>query len=117
MRPGRLDRLIYLGISGEREHQANIIKALTRKFPLSQDFSLARVVDQCKPNFTGADMYALCSDAMLRAIKRCVDGQDPTVKPIVTTDDFEQAIAQLHPSVSLKELERYNTLAQQYATK
>ena len=31
LRPGRFDKLLYLGVSGDKESQLNILKALTRK--------------------------------------------------------------------------------------
>lgn len=38
--PGRLDRLIYLGIAEDRESQFKIVEALTRKFNLSAQVNL-----------------------------------------------------------------------------
>jgi peroxin-6 len=38
--PGRLDRLIYLGVSEDRESQLKIVQALTRKFNLAADVDL-----------------------------------------------------------------------------
>lgn len=41
LRPGRFDRLVYMGISQERGGQAKILRALTRKYhflPLKLDF-------------------------------------------------------------------------------
>lgn len=35
LRPGRFDRLVYLGISEDRESQLKILKALTRKYVCS----------------------------------------------------------------------------------
>lgn len=49
-----------------------VLKALTRKFKLHDDVSLNSVAERCPPNFTGADMYALCADAWFHAAKRQV---------------------------------------------
>ncbi|KAJ1977437.1 peroxisomal assembly protein [Dimargaris verticillata] len=73
LRPGRFDKLIYLGISESHADQHNILQALTRKFQLAPDLELAQVAEQCPFNYTGADFYALCSDAMLKAMLRQVD--------------------------------------------
>ncbi|KAJ1982358.1 peroxisomal assembly protein [Dimargaris xerosporica] len=73
LRPGRFDKLIYLGISESHADQQNILQALTRKFLLAPDLELAQVAEQCPFNYTGADFYALCSDAMLKAMLRQVD--------------------------------------------
>lgn len=49
-----------------------VLKALTRKFKLKEDISLLSIAKRCPPNFTGADMYALCADAWFHAAKRKV---------------------------------------------
>jgi len=78
-RPGRLDRLVYLGVSSTRDAQLKIVQALTRKFHLAKGVDLRKVVDKCSFNFTGADFYALCSDAMLYAVKRKIATVDQLV--------------------------------------
>jgi len=70
LRPGRFDHMLYLGVSDTHEAQLNILHALTRKFRLDPSLELSRVADQCPFNYTGADLYALCSDAMLKAMSR-----------------------------------------------
>lgn len=50
--------------------------------------SLASVLDCCPPQLTGADLYALCSDAMTAALKRRVrdlEEGEPTRQPQVGT--------------------------------
>lgn len=49
-----------------------VLKALTRKFKLHENVSLFSIAKKCPPNFTGADMYALCADAWFHAAKRKV---------------------------------------------
>ncbi|GAA6020420.1 hypothetical protein JCM10207_002101 [Rhodosporidiobolus poonsookiae] len=70
LRPGRFDRMLYLGVSDTHSAQLKIIQALTRKFKLAPEMDLARVAEKCPFNYTGADFYALCSDAMLKAMTR-----------------------------------------------
>ncbi|KAL0562606.1 peroxisomal assembly protein, partial [Marasmius crinis-equi] len=70
LRPGRFDRMLYLGVSQTHEAQVNIMEALTRKFRLHPDLDLKKVAEQCTFNYTGADFYALCSDALLNAMSR-----------------------------------------------
>lgn len=40
LRPGRFDKMLYLGISDTDKKQANIIKALTRKFTLESGIDI-----------------------------------------------------------------------------
>ncbi|GAA5985229.1 hypothetical protein JCM11641_003639 [Rhodosporidiobolus odoratus] len=70
LRPGRFDRMLYLGVSDTHSAQLKILQALTRKFRLAPETDLAQVAERCPFNYTGADFYALCSDAMLKAMTR-----------------------------------------------
>jgi peroxin-6 len=68
-----------LGVSDTHEAQLHIIEALTRKFRLSSDLDLKAVAEKCPFNYTGADFYALCSDAMLKAMVRQIDQVDTKI--------------------------------------
>ena len=43
---------------------------MTRKFSLGVDVDLALTSRKCAPQLTGADLYALCADAWMEALKR-----------------------------------------------
>ncbi|KAJ4372280.1 peroxisomal assembly protein [Neocucurbitaria cava] len=133
LRPGRFDKMLYLGVSDTHEKQQTILEALTRKFTLHPDLSLQRVSQGLPFTYTGADMYALCSDAMLKAITRQARAVDEKVKAynnthtptitiayffdhlateedtavMVTEQDFVEAHRELVPSVSADELRHY----------
>lgn len=62
--------MLYLGVSETHEAQLDILQALTRKFRLHNTLDLRQVAERCPFNYTGADFYALCSDAMLNAMSR-----------------------------------------------
>ncbi|PBP17456.1 Peroxisomal biogenesis factor 6 [Diplocarpon rosae] len=70
LRPGRFDKMLYLGVSDTHEKQLTIMEALTRKFTLHPTLSLPRIASRLPFTYTGADFYALCSDAMLKAVTR-----------------------------------------------
>ncbi|KAI0043551.1 AAA-domain-containing protein [Auriscalpium vulgare] len=70
LRPGRFDRMLYLGVSDTDLAQLKILQALTRKFRLDPELDLMTIAQLCPFNFTGADFYALCSDALLKAMTR-----------------------------------------------
>ena len=46
------------------------------RFHMSPDCRLENVVERCSYNVTGADFYALCSDAVLNAIARTIAHTD-----------------------------------------
>lgn len=133
LRPGRFDKLLYLGIPDTNEKQCNILRALTRKFELDDEVDLMAMADKCPFNYTGADFYALCSDAMLNAMIRTAAEIDQKlleynhshsdsltlkhwfdkvatpqdVKVKVAMTDFLKAQRELTSSVSDEELSHY----------
>ncbi|KAG2181260.1 hypothetical protein INT43_008843 [Umbelopsis isabellina] len=146
LRPGRFDKLLYLGVSQDHQQQLKIIEALTRKFRLHPDLNLANVAEKCPFHYTGADFYALCSDAMLKAMTRVADTIEQKVKEYnesaehepksitaqyylahlatpedilvqVTEQDFIKALEELIPSVSASELEHYKTVRERFEKK
>ncbi|CDO94186.1 unnamed protein product [Kluyveromyces dobzhanskii CBS 2104] len=136
LRPGRFDKMLYLGISDTDEKQANIIKALTRKFTLEPEINVLDIAKKCAFNYTGADFYALCSDALLNAMTRVASevnekleeykmknkvdislrywfdkvATESDLKVLVKLQDFELAQQNLIPSVSEDELRHYLNL-------
>ncbi|OAA80062.1 peroxisomal biogenesis factor 6 [Akanthomyces lecanii RCEF 1005] len=82
LRPGRFDKMLYLGVSDTHDKQRTILEALTRKFTLHPSVSLANVAQQLPFTYTGADFYALCSDAMLKAVTRQATAVDAKVRAL-----------------------------------
>lgn len=71
--------MLYLGVSDNHESQRKIIEALTRKFKLDPDIDLHKLAEACPFNYTGADFYALCSDALLKAMARKAEETDARI--------------------------------------
>ncbi|KAK4150351.1 hypothetical protein C8A00DRAFT_18096 [Chaetomidium leptoderma] len=90
LRPGRFDKMLYLGVSDTHDKQLTIMEALTRKFTLHPTVSLRAVSERLPFTYTGADFYALCSDAMLKAVTRQASLVDAKIKAInnAATDPF-----------------------------
>ncbi|KAI9798981.1 MAG: peroxisomal assembly protein [Piccolia ochrophora] len=137
LRPGRFDKMLYLGVADTHAKQLTILEALTRKFLMHPDLSLRRVADALPFTYTGADLYALGSDAMLKAITRQALAVDEKIKRLphgpvttayyfdhfatkedltvmVTEDDFSAAQRELVGSVSAKELEHYDRVRKSF---
>ena len=94
LRPGRFDKMLYLGISDTHDKQLAIIEALTHTFNLHPEMSLRRVAESLPFTYTGADLYALCSDAMLKAITRQANAVNAKIKarpgkPVTTAYFFD----------------------------
>ena len=144
LRPGRFDRLIYLGISSDREAQMKILKAITRKYVHEDDVDFDQLLEQCGDRFTGADFAGLCSGAMAFALKRRVQalqddiakrnenivedykkwtprklltelGEDDLVVK-VSMVDYLKSLETTVPSVSAEELEHYEQLRQKFSS-
>ncbi|XP_062405100.1 peroxisomal ATPase PEX6 [Sardina pilchardus] len=122
LRPGRFDKLVYVGINDNKDSQLQVLKAITRKFSLEPGVSLADVVARCPPQMTGADLYALCSDAMMAAVKRKIQGISEGLEAedgdlLLSAEDFQQALCNAQPSVSEQELLKYKLLQQKLTAK
>uniref|UniRef100_A0A4W4HHW5 Peroxisomal ATPase PEX6 n=1 Tax=Electrophorus electricus TaxID=8005 RepID=A0A4W4HHW5_ELEEL len=122
LRPGRFDRLVYVGIGEDRESQLQILRAIVRKFKVEPGVSLSEIVDRCPLHLTGADLYALCSDAMTSAVKRKIlliseglDSEDSELT--LCAEDFSYALDILQPSVSEQELQKYKLIQQKFTAK
>ena len=63
LRPGRFDKLIYLGINADSDSKFHIFKALTRNFKL-EGIDLRQISELCRGNYSGADIYSICSQAL-----------------------------------------------------
>ena len=72
LRPGRLDQRCYLGPPETKADTLLALKALTRKFEMSEDVDLEEIAGMINDSgivYTGADMFALCSDAMILGVE------------------------------------------------
>ncbi|CAI0447662.1 unnamed protein product [Linum tenue] len=118
LRPGRFDKLLYIGVNSDASYREGVLKALTRKFTLHEDVSLYSIAKKCPPNFTGADMYALCADAWFHAAKRKLLDMDSETSAavdevnsvVVEYEDFMTVLVELSPSLSIAELKKYELL-------
>ena len=61
LRPGRFDRLLYLGSAQDPASRLSVLQASTRKFQLAEGVDMQAVVDCLPLTFTGADFSAVAS--------------------------------------------------------
>ena len=112
LRPGRFDKMLYLGVSDTHAKQLTILEALTRKFTMHPETSLRRVAESLPFTYTGADLYALCSDAMLKAITRQATAVDLKIKalpdgPVTTAYFFDHMATAEDIAVTVTEEDFY----------
>jgi len=133
-------------VSETHDAQLKILQALTRRFVLDPTLDLADVAARCALNLTGADLYALCSDAMLKAVARKAQAVDDKIAAMnaapapgqlypmtpqyylaqlatpaeisvqVAQSDFDAALRELVPSVSPGELAHYAAVQRKFAS-
>ncbi|CAM4760651.1 unnamed protein product [Rotaria magnacalcarata] len=116
LRPGRFDKLIYIGISNDHNDRRQMFQALTQKFKIvEEEFDADAFVRACPLNMTGADFYALASGAYLSAIRRLITNnqeKDDEYDQIVhlIKSDFTDALATFTPSLDENDIRQYERL-------
>jgi peroxin-6 len=139
LRPGRLDRLVYLGVSAD--DRARILATQIRKLRLEgdPDEMAAAIVTELPGNLTGADLSTIATGGLLRATERLCRQADDEIsrlleegnqqatvdevlalweeeqlEPVVTLQDLMESAKDVVPSVSATELEKYESLRDQF---
>ncbi|MEM4048913.1 MAG: CDC48 family AAA ATPase [Zestosphaera sp.] len=92
LRPGRLDKLIYVP-QPDIKARLEILKVLTRRTPLSPEVSLEEIAKKTE-GYSGADLTALVREAALNALRRNYEATQ------VTREDFEYALRKVPPSLT-----------------
>ncbi|XP_063233830.1 peroxisomal ATPase PEX6 [Bacillus rossius redtenbacheri] len=121
LRPGRFDKLLYVGASEEAATHLSILRAQTRKFALDKDVDLGQVAEMLPRHLTGADIYSVCSNAWLSAVGRRIaasqSGSPDEMSPVVVASlDFAAAARSLVPSVTPEDLAYFQELRRQVAS-
>ncbi|ORX99933.1 AAA-domain-containing protein [Basidiobolus meristosporus CBS 931.73] len=105
LRPGRLDRLVYVP-PPTREERANILNIQLRKFPLAEGVSIEELAGMTN-NYTGADLSAVVRQAGIHALKRLRTGGADT-QITVSQEDFQAATQTVKASTNEVQLMRYH---------
>ena len=98
LRPGRFDRLVYVGPPDERA-RLEILKIHTRNTPLAKDVSLkdiARVTD----GYSGSDIETLVREAAMIALRESIDANKVYMR------HFSEALKRVGPSIT-EDMVRY----------
>ncbi|KAL7543430.1 hypothetical protein ACHAWF_007386 [Thalassiosira exigua] len=94
LRPGRFDRLLYLGPATTKERCLQILLAQTRKFHFEegQDAKavLRRAAESFPPTLSGADLSAVASEALTRALRRVCARVEEEVRSADAVNNAEE---------------------------
>ncbi|XP_018397275.1 PREDICTED: peroxisome assembly factor 2 [Cyphomyrmex costatus] len=127
LRPGRFDKMLYVGIHSDHASKLSMLKAQTRKFMFQENGrELERIAERLPDNVTGADLYSVSSNAWLNAVREVLAKHQETERlnkdysveeegvikdnVIVELRHFSNAICNLVPSVTDEEIKRYNEM-------
>ncbi|KAL0075396.1 P-loop containing nucleoside triphosphate hydrolase protein [Phycomyces blakesleeanus] len=115
LRPGRLDKLLYVGLPEPKE-RCSILTQLTRNTPLGPDVSLEDISrdDRCK-RFSGADLAALVRESGVAALQE--DREIPTEEIFVCKRHFDNALNKTTASVLPEDERKYEALKEKYGKK
>ncbi len=113
LRPGRFDRLVLIP-TPDLEARKEILRIHTKGKPLGKDVDLDKLAEKME-NFTGADIAAVCNEAMMLSIRDYVlEGGDVSEDKVkdrtVGMKYFDQAMTNVEPMTE-NDLKRYAKLA------
>ncbi|XP_024029626.1 calmodulin-interacting protein 111 [Morus notabilis] len=93
LRPGRFDRLLYVGPPNESDRE-DIFRIHLRKIPCSSDVSI-KDLSSLTEGFTGADIASICREAALKAMAENLHASEITMQHLRTS------ITKVQPSATL----------------
>ena len=114
LRPGRLDRHVHVPVPDEEARRA-ILEVHTREKPLADDVDLDELAADTD-GYVGADIEAVAREASMAATREFINSVDPeeatqSVGNVrITREHFEEALAEVGPSVDEDTRERYEEL-------
>jgi transitional endoplasmic reticulum ATPase len=104
-RPGRFDREIEIGVANI-EGRLEILQIHTRGMPLSEDINLQELAARLH-GYTGADIKALCREAAMKALRRClpeIELEGERISPeilesmMIADLDFKEGMKEIVPT-------------------
>ncbi len=101
MRPGRLDRVVYVPLPDETT-RLKIFQIHTRDKPLGADVSLEELA-RSTDNHSGAEIAAICNEAALAALEEAIENGTKCV----TTEHFKTALSRVTPRLNSSLLKIY----------
>ena len=102
LRPGRFDRIVYVGVPDEQARLA-IFKVHAANMKLSSDIELETLAKETN-GYVGADIEAICREAAIIALRKNIDVKE------ISKIDFDEALKRFPPSVTKEVEESYKKL-------
>ncbi|KAI9585475.1 ATPase family protein 2 homolog [Glossina fuscipes] len=99
LRPGRIDRIIYVGLPDEKARK-EIFHIKLQKMPLADDVEISTLIKRTE-GYSGAEIQAICHEAALKALEENLDAHH------VCRPQFEYALQTVQPRTSPELLRLY----------
>lgn len=124
LRPGRFDKMLYVGPCISVDDKELVVKALTKKFNLKKEVSTRRIAELIEADVTGADLYSICSNAWLCAVRKHVmnfeagktkDEEMSADKILVGLDDFKKSLDKFVSSLNQVDMDYFRTLQSNFS--
>lgn len=116
LRPGRFDKMLYVGPCVSVDDKELVLKALTRKFYFKNEVNIRKIAELIVDDVTGADLYSICSNAWLSAVRNHVAKFEGKLnemnaeKIFVSLDDFKKSMEKFVSSLNQVDMEYFNKL-------
>jgi len=112
MRPGRLDKIIYVPPPDFNERM-EIVHVHLMGRPVNRSIDLSEIAKKTE-RFSGADLANVVREAATVAVRR---EMTTNVSSPITMDDFLHVVPRIKPSISLRMITEYETMKLDYERK
>jgi AAA family ATPase, CDC48 subfamily len=102
IRPGRLDRLVYVGTPDLIGRKA-IFEIYLKNTPLAADVSIDELAEKTE-RYTGADIEAVCREAVMTALRENMETK------LIAKENFSKSLESIKPSVGEELNEKYEKM-------
>lgn len=106
MRPGRFDRLVYVG-APDLKGRLKIFKIHTKNTPLAEDVNLENLASITE-GYVGADIEAICREAVMFALRENFDIE------AIEMRHFRAALKKVKPTITENIAEFYEKMEEQF---
>ena len=116
IRPGRIDRIIYVG-PPSRETREQLFKLYLKNVPLADDVNIKLLLDMTEPNNSGyysaSGIAQICNEVKKIVMRRYTETGE--MQP-ATLDDFLEAVKRVPRSIGHKMIKQYESWGMEHST-
>ena len=114
LRPGRFDKMIYIGLPITPEEKYKVLQSLTKKMNVSEN-TLKEVSKLCPKLFSGADLASLCTETYSIVFKEYMNKKNFVETNLdIKLEHFEIALQLIKPSITQQDINNYEKLKEDY---